>query len=262
MSADERLLFAFDENYANAGLVAMETALAHSPSTVHATVASVGLRQGTIGLLRQAARRHGRELAVVEVDELVQCLPAGLPRFSPAAWARVFIDRIIPSSSERVVYLDADTYCRRPIHELFEIDLGGFPLAAVPDPIEPTHESRGSEYWKAASTGPSSSYFNSGVMVVDRSSWVSRAVTGKALEMIAQRRVPTRSVDQDILNAVLSDEWVPLPSVWNTLSSAFEAKDDARIVHFMGDRKPWHADSGGGRFEREYRRQAALLHKG
>lgn len=259
MPAEKRLLFAFDETYANPGLVAIETALLQSPSSVDVTVASVGLTPATIRRLRRTIERHQRALSLVEVSDLVRSLPLGLPRFSPAAWARLFIDRVIPPTADRVVYLDADTYCRRPIHELFELDLGDVPVAAVPDPIEPTHELRGAEFWQAASTRPSSDYFNSGVMVVDRSTWVARGVTVAALRMIAEDGVPTRSVDQDILNAVLADEWLSLPAVWNTLGSAVDMKEIARIIHFVGDRKPWHAETGGGWFEEEYRRCAASL---
>jgi lipopolysaccharide biosynthesis glycosyltransferase len=257
MRSGKRVLFAFDETYAPPGLVAMHTAMIQSPATVDVTVASVGLSSETTGRIRKEAECHARDVSIVEAEELVDALPSGLPRFSPAAWARVFIDRIIPEDTDRVVYLDADTFCRRPIHELFEIDLGPSPLAAVPDPIEPTHELRGAEYWRAAATRPSSGYFNSGVMVVDRSAWVERDVTGRALRMIATRRVPTRSVDQDILNAVLWEQWLPLPSIWNTLGSASGAYRDARIVHFMGDHKPWRGSDGGGPFVEEYRREVA-----
>jgi lipopolysaccharide biosynthesis glycosyltransferase len=255
---DQSLLFAFDENYARPALVALGTALSHSPSSVKVSVASVGLTPDTVGRLHRAASTYDRELTIVEVEDLVDSLPTGLRRFSPAAWARIFVDRVTPATTDRIVYLDADTYCRRAIRQLFEIDLAGAPLAAVPDLWEPTHELRGADFWTAASTRPTAGYFNSGVMVIDRSSWVAHDVTAKALRVISERRVPTRSVDQDILNAVLEDQWVPLPSTWNTVGTV-DTPDDARIVHFIGDRKPWHSEHLGGRFEVEYRREAARL---
>ena len=256
---NRRLLFTFDETYALPALVALDTALSQSPSSVEVSVASVGLTSGTFDRLRRVVHCHDRELSIVEVESMVDSLPTGLRRFSPAAWARVFADRITPADTDRIIYLDADTYCRRPIRELFEIDLDGAPLAAVPDPWEPTHGARGAEFWTAASTQPSSGYFNSGVMVIDRSAWVAEEVTEKALRVIDERRVPTRSVDQDILNAVLEDLWVPMSSVWNTVGTALDSPDDARIVHFVGDRKPWKSNHAGGRFEAEYRLEAARL---
>lgn len=239
--------------------MALDTALTHAPASVTVTVASVGLTGGAVERFRRVVREHGRDLSVVEVGHMVDAMPSGLRRFSPAAWARIFADRITPADTDRIIYLDADTYCRRPIRELFEIDLDGAPLAAVPDPLEPTHELRGAEFWTAASTRPSSQYFNSGVLVIDRAAWVAHDVTGKALQVIDERRVPTRSVDQDVLNAVLVDQWVPLPSVWNTIGTVRDAPSEARIVHFIGDIKPWHSESGGSAFEQEYRREAARL---
>lgn len=252
VSTDRCLLLTFDERYALPGLVAMHSALSYSPASVGVTVASVGLSSTTIDRLRSAAQSHGRVLSVVEVEGLVDSLPTGLPRFSPAAWARIYIDRIIGPATGRIVYLDADTYCRAPIHELFEMDLDGLPLAAVPDPWEPTHEARGEAFWTAAATRPASGYFNSGVMVVDRSAWVAGDVTGMALGVIADAQVPTRSVDQDVLNAVLSDRWTPLDTAWNTPGNETESIDNARIVHFVGERKPWHPERGGGPFVDEY----------
>ena len=95
--------------------------------------------------------------------------------------------------------------------------------------------------------------------MISRVERATKEVTDKAVRVIGERRVPTRSVDQDILNAVLEGQWVPLPSIWNTAGIGVDAPEDARIVHFIGDHKPWHSENLGGRFEVEYRHTAARL---
>ena len=251
------LLFAFDENYLWPGLVALDSAMRHSPTDVDVLVASIGLAPESASRIQATCAAHRRRVDIIEAAELVEGLPAGLPRFSPAAWTRVFLELIVPANVDRVVYLDGDNYTRRSLSALFDMDLSESVLAAVPDPWEPHHQARGPEFWRAAGSVPSSAYFNSGVMVVDMNAWRMKAVTPRVMETLTEGAVPTRSVDQDALNAVLWRDWIPLDREWNLPGSS--RRPDAaraRVVHFIGDSKPWSVRSRVGPFQREYRMAA------
>lgn len=247
------LLFTFDENYVWPGLVAIHSGLRQSPSGVDVVVASIGLSAESHSKIQEICAKHDRRVDIVEAGRLVEGLPEGLPRFSPAAWSRVFLDRLIPEYVERLVYLDGDTYSRRSLTPLFEMDLAGMVLAAVPDPWEPHHQARGPEFWRAAGSSPSSAYFNSGVMVVDMITWRREQITRRVVDVVAAGAVPTRSVDQDALNAVLWNQWIPLDREWNLPgSSRWHEAARAHVVHFVGDSKPWNVRSQIGAFQREY----------
>lgn len=258
MNLSERCLFlAFDERYSLPGSVALRTALRFAPADIGAVVASVGLSTDSQHRIRAIGQEAGRPVSVVDASHLVDGLPNGLARFSAAAWARVFLEDIVPPGISRVVYVDADTYCRRPIDELFDLELNGLPLGAVPDAWEPTHHLRGTAFWKAAKSPPFAGYFNSGVMVVDVGAWRESGVRQRTIDVIEAGDVPTRSVDQDALNAVLWSEWLPLDSRWNTHGAAIGLDpSDATIVHFVGDEKPWNSETLVSDFMTEYLAEA------
>lgn len=248
-----RLLFTFDDNYLLPAQVGISSALDHSPEDVGVLVGSVGLSAASRSALEQLTRQRGREFEVVEVSDLVDGLPAGLERFTAAAWARAFLDRFVPDDVGRVVYLDADTYVRASLEPLFDLDLKGLPLAASPDPWEPHHQARGSEFWAATGSAPSAVYFNTGVMVIDPAQWRSLGVSTRVQELVTDPDFPTRSVDQDALNALLWDRCIPLEREWN-FAGRWVSIDagKARIVHFVGDAKPWNVRTPVSLFQREY----------
>ena len=99
-------------------------------------------------------------------------------------------------------------------------------------------------------------YFNSGVMVIDMQSWRELEVGKQVMDLLVGD-LPTRSVDQDALNAVLWDRFVPLEPEWNA-AGRWVSTDagKARIVHFVGDEKPWRVGSPVSLFQREYVRLA------
>src|SRR6185437_3789460 len=64
---------------------------------------------------------------------VIDHLPA-TARFPAIVYGRLLLDRLLPTEVERVIYLDCDIMVRRPIEELFDIDLAGHPIGAVADP--------------------------------------------------------------------------------------------------------------------------------
>ncbi len=82
-------------------------------------------------------------------------------------YARLLFADIMPQEVERLTYLDCDMMVRAPIEEIAEIDLAGFPIAAVPDPVRPA-TSQGRDMWlKRDLFGPVDNYFNAGLIVID-----------------------------------------------------------------------------------------------
>src|SRR5579862_1157909 len=60
----------------------------------------------------------------------------GYGRFSRAVFRRLFLDRILPETYQRIVSLDSDVWVARPgLGRLATLDLGGAPLAAAYDMI-------------------------------------------------------------------------------------------------------------------------------
>ncbi len=109
---------------------------------------------------------------------LVASLPA-TDRFPPIVYARLLLDRLLPPGIERVVYLDCDVMVCQPIEALYDIDMGGHPLAAVFDPfhlgIKKGHDIR----TKNTPFDTGDRYFNSGVLLIDLPRYAAADIPGR-----------------------------------------------------------------------------------
>lgn len=173
---------------------------------------------------------------------------------SAAANFRLLAGSSLPSSTTRVIYLDADLLIQRDLVELWERDMGGNIILAAQDGYLQTLPRLCLP--SNADRHVARPYFNSGVMMIDLASWRTAGIEDACL--VAARRLQHRSrwVDQDALNACLADHWGALPPVWNkqywidlvpdAACSPYEeqefeaARRFPAIIHFCSRTKPWH----------------------
>lgn len=257
----------FDENYLMPGLVASVSAIEHAPEDVVLRILGVGLSDKAIDIIE--AHTPPDRTEVLDAAQLT----AGLPNWrhlSSAAWARVGIASLLPDEVERIVYVDADSFTRRSIAGLFEMDLRGRTIAACIDPFMPTHRARhewgstqesGHTYRSDTSLPASQTYFNSGVLSIDLKAWRERTVEERILEVAGRLPGSYFLLDQDVMNQVLSDDWFPLDwRQWNWPGylKAPEAWD-AHVTHFLSSPKPWVSRPLGAPFNREYSKAAARV---
>jgi lipopolysaccharide biosynthesis glycosyltransferase len=167
-----------------------------------------------------------------------------------ATYLRLTLSELLPADWSRVIYLDVDTITRRPLTQLWRTDLAGRVIAAVRDGYIPMVSSRhGLARWQELGLDPDQAYFNTGVLLIDVDRWRGRDVYRHALDYLRAYRDDVRLFDQDALNAVLHDSWLPLDATWNVTgywhNPARRAGryatilQDAHIRHFAGPRKPW-----------------------
>ncbi len=175
------------------------------------------------------------------------------PRLTHIIYARLLIEHILPPEIARVIYLDCDMFVRAPIEQLAEMDLEGYPIAAVRDPhsfhiIGGRDMRQNQDLFDLADP-----YFNSGLMVIDMEGWKKANLPGRLEALIEDGTMDRLYFDQDVLNLVFRHNWLRLPQLWNTLTprKPHEAFDPPNL-HFTGPRKPWHLVSGVA-FARTYR---------
>jgi lipopolysaccharide biosynthesis glycosyltransferase len=149
-------------------------------------------------------------------------------------------------AEERVIYLDPDIIALGSIAELWALDLGDATCAAVAESQTPEHKAEIGLIRDAA-------YFNSGVLLLNLSRLRGRI--DELLSWIAANSAKVLWPDQDALNAVLAEDWLPLDPKWNRRSDRYrESEDDAMILHYAGSSKPWHKSSDD-RYRRNYLRE-------
>lgn len=168
---------------------------------------------------------------------------------------------------ERVVFLDADMLVLRNMDELFTLDLGKHALAAChacrcnpnkiasypaswqPENCHYTWQDRGEP---APST--LDCYLNGGFLVLKPDLAVFAWLQEKVAGITDLRRYPFS--EQDLLNEVFEDRWLPLSYKYNALKtlpfqhSKMWREDEVKNLHFILA-KPWKRDLNQPESERD-----------
>jgi lipopolysaccharide biosynthesis glycosyltransferase len=174
-------------------------------------------------------------------------------RMPATTYDRLMLAELLPASADRAIWLDCDLLVLHDIGRLWEMDLAGRHLLAVPDPLVPSVASRlGVAGHVELGIPPDAPYFNAGVMLVDTSLWRRDDVRGRCLAYLERFRERVFFLEQEALNAVLAGRWSALEVRWNRSASVDrlhlggEASDpDPYILHFSGSLKPWQYRSRG-----------------
>lgn len=186
---------------------------------------------------------------------------------SNATYNRFLLYSLLPGL-DRLLYLDADTILLRDVCALYDSDLGGAKIGAVPDwimtrtltgptpTIDPEVPDLG--VYQRDRLGLSEAhiarYFNAGVLLFDFAAIADKAAFGACLMRDAlEGRYLFR--DQDILNMHFKDDLHLLDARWNVFNSgpasygrvplagyeaAMEARKDPWLIHYADrDYKPW-----------------------
>lgn len=185
-------------------------------------------------------------------DELAARMPHNR-RLTNIVYARLLIDRLLPETVARVLYLDCDVLVRAPVEELFDIDMDGRSIAAVRDIFGPIIFAGRDFAENRDLFDVADSYFNAGVVLIDVARWRQRDLPGLIEKLIGSGAMARLYYDQDLLNIAFARDWLALPPRWNFMDPrpAHEPLDPS-IVHFTGDTKPWSLVSNVA-FRRAYR---------
>ena len=196
----------------------------------------------TDGFLEETRRKVCQSLPKGSAS--ISWVPVDLDRFkeftttryiSRMTYARLLIPQVLPQTVSRVLYLDADILVLEDLRPLWESDLHGAIVGAVPDLWVPQ--------MKRSDIPRVKDYFNAGVLLIDLTQWRDERISDKAIEYLAEH---TRSpfADQDALNAVCDGRWARLDRRWNlqdggVLVWEMAAEQRPGIIHFVSRCKPW-----------------------
>ncbi|QAY95897.1 hypothetical protein CWB41_09295 [Methylovirgula ligni] len=196
------------------------------------------------------------------------------------AYLRYRLPEILPDLT-KVVYLDSDTVINADLSPLFDTDVSGVPLAAVPD-FAHLLGSREWDRYRAVYEGKayifrdyiqevlgignldSFPYMNSGVLLINLDEWRERGLGRQVVSFLAEHRL--KYPDQDSLNRYVSGNFVRLDARWNAQAPCAKRRArflpkkllgekqvddwaairdlwfcDPWIIHYAGANKPWIA---------------------
>ncbi len=120
-----------------------------------------------------------------------------------AAYYRLLIPELLPTSHERAIYLDCDLVVRGDLTEIWKTDMKSNHLLAV------------------RNTLPNPHYFNTGVLLLDLNLWRRDNISIRSIEYLKNHRDHIRFWDQDVLNTILANQWFELDLRWNVTPNFF-----------------------------------------
>lgn len=178
---------------------------------------------------------NSRVINIHIADGILEKEHVSQPQLNEMSYGRILIPDLIPNE-ERVLYLDSDLVVDKNVSELFEIDLGDHPLAAVEDLLY------------------SGDYFNSGVLIFNM------PVLKQNKDIVKQMlkyglNTDLSEGDQSVLNHFFQSTYFHLPLKYNLAigydylctyypefnHNYFEKVNntDGAMIHFTGPIKPW-----------------------
>ena len=177
----------------------------------------------------------------------------GSMHLSIETYYRLFIPCILPQY-EKILYLDSDMCILSDVAALYECDLGGYAVGAVPDIPSKALKVHGKELGGL----DFKKTFNAGVLLIDTRKFEERRIREKCLELLEEDYQRNKKrlffADQDALNIVLYENYFVLDKRWNYqpmylrwMDEIFEEfrqeylerQKHAFIIHFSGVQKPW-----------------------
>lgn len=175
------------------------------------------------------------------------------PHFGTVVWLRFFLPELLGDRT-KAIYLDSDTLVLSGIEELWTTSLDSKPIAAVGNVVEPDAR----PHVEALGISYPGGFFNSGVLLMDLERMRADRSADELFKVAVDRRDELVWPDQDALNVVFRERWLPLHPRWNTQNSFWawrewaievfgksrldEAVAGPAIRHFEGPgvSKPWH----------------------
>lgn len=195
-----------------------------------------GISDENKGKIRLIANKYGRIVNFIPMPDINQVENLGLKSIK-ATWlydsfCRLYLDNILPPYVDRVLYLDGDVLIHNSLTELWNTDLQGKCVAAVPDCI-------GEEYYHLFGLSDAARYCNSGVLLIDIKKWKDMQVGKKVANYVRERKGYVFFMEQTVLNAVLDSQIHILHPRYNvsTLMQSLSYKE------LMGLRNPKRAFS-------------------
>ena len=245
MNMEEKISisFAISDNYSQHLAVFATSVLEHNPGSafvfhiLHSNVSNAN--QMRIRMLEQIYPGKCRVMFHDVGDlELVKLpIPTSLDHISGEAYFRYMLPEVL-RDDERTIYSDVDVLCRGDISELWRMDLGDSPIAAVRDPhIDDDVVRHKAEIGMAGD----SSYYHSGLLVMNLAMMRAESSSAKLFSTTAKiAQAPSFAGDMDGINVVFEHRIAEIDAKYNCCDKYSPWRKDVVIWHFPGAVvKPW-----------------------
>jgi lipopolysaccharide biosynthesis glycosyltransferase len=219
---------------------------AHNPNVVtRAYIIHYDLEADDHAYLDRVAEKVGVDIELIQIPPYPFLLFKSRKRaalrarrtMSPIAYAKAFLDRVLPTNEKATICIDADIIIRGDMSNILRMELSTPVVAAANIPLKYHHQ------------------FNSGFMLVDLEAWRRLGVAAIAERFLLEYSDALHSHDQHVLNLIFANRWTKIGLKWNYIEDHYrfrarscayseseieEARRDPIVVHYaVGSDKPW-----------------------
>ena len=203
-----------------------------------------------------SCKNFDHQIIFIKIDDSFLANAPITHHISLAAYYRLSLVNLLPVELDKILYFDADIFIRKSIRKLWDANISDYALAA-------TIAAGMDDYPKELLLKESSLYFNSGIMLINLNYWRKIDVYNTGIALIKDQPERIKWWDQDILNIIFENKWLPVSLEWNAQPYIFDeigsapesikskykkhnylqAKTHPTIVHYAGGTKPWTGGS-------------------
>lgn len=229
------IAYGIDNNYARCAATSIASiCINNSTHNFSFYIMTTGLTNINSVKFEELAFEYSVNITIFEVDsECLHSLPTKAHLPLPMYFR--FILPMILKDVKQLIYIDADIVCLNQADEVFNMDLQGNVIAAVPD-LEKMGKKRNRILGLTNHI-----YFNSGFLVIDVKKWLEMDMLQKLTSCISKEPKKFQYPDQDALNLILDGKVLYLERRFNCIDITSMEKIDIIFFHFAAHPKPWTA---------------------
>lgn len=189
--SDITIVLAADTGYAEQVHTLMKSVCTHNTG-VNFYLMHNTFRKEWINYTNQKLAASGSRLNDVKI-EMDFSQYRRLSHISDAAFFRLMMQHL---PVDRALYLDSDMVVTQSLHDLFNLDMRGYPVAAVQDSYLARTD------WNHPTGLHTTPYFNSGMLLADLGQWRKHNIAAQLLQTAATIDKSVPYGDQCFLNTV------------------------------------------------------------
>ncbi len=263
------IVFASDNNYAQHTAVAMASVLVNTkvPQKIQFYLIDDEIQPENKEKITKTVQNLGGNIEFIKIknSRLEDCYVSG--ELSRASYFRLDIANILDESIEKIIYLDCDLLVYDDIEKMWQLDMGGKPVAATCDLGIMASARVRKQKNKFIGLLFDAPYFNAGVLMMDLKKWRNGNYAEAIIALATQNKYPNH--DQDALNKFFMNNWQEIPLRWDVIPPVFnlflkivtkpdlrqkaiEAKLNPAIFHYAGGYKPWEYEIHNGFNDKYY----------
>lgn len=212
------IMYCADDNYSRHAGISMMSLFEKNKNTdkIDVYIVSVNISADNKRKIKEIADTYKRKVFFIDFEEFKDrlVLDNGDNEHPISAYARIFVDELLPKSVDKVLYLDCDILINDSLDELWQNDMQGKALGAVQDICYMVFRNE---------TGIEQPYryFCSGVLLIDMRQWRKENCQKKLTDYVDERKGVLQHHDQTILNGVFGTDYYVLHPKYDVLTPVF-----------------------------------------